>query len=73
MNRAERRYRTSLIVDRRKRQIKYAQPFNKDYVVGSFKKKSPMDCGSSKCFSCHPEKISGTSSRQKLLFDLSYR
>ena len=66
MDRQERRYRTRAVVWKRIREAKiFGIPLNPK-LQGRLKKVAPCDCGHTKCFCCHPDKILDNPTRQEL-------
>lgn len=56
MDRALRRHNNERIMQNRFKLAKHIG-YIEDYPIGKMRKRHPFDCGKSKCFICHSEKI----------------
>ena len=87
MKAAERRYLTRRKVEKRLKQAQYSMTWwwpdseelksledqhDRNRRKGSFKSRAPMDCGHSRCYLCHSEKLNSIADRQAGEADLSY-
>lgn len=64
MTRQQRRYNTERVVEKRYKLAKHLDYHDGWYPVeelyynrGYFKKKAPFDCGKTKCYCCHGDKL----------------
>lgn len=57
----ERRRRTDRIVARR---VKTARHFDIPWPKGRFRQRKPFDCGHTRCFLCHSEKVARIEKRK---------